>query len=201
MTVLVLGVPEEAIVIDLHLSLLVAVLQTELHVLAERLAFLLGKARHDCDQHFALGIHRVDGLLFEVDRDVLVLELADVLEAVEGVAGKTGDRFSDDHVDVPGHALVDHAVEFVALLCVGAGDAVVRKNASQHPFWILLDVLGVVSDLRIVAGFLLVGIRADAAVGCDGELWLFAFFDRVPDLRSGGNEHYVCRVPLWPHRK
>lgn len=164
MSVFILGIAEEAVVIDLHLSLLVAVLQAELHVLRKALAFLLGKTRHDRDQHFALGVHCVDRLLLEVDRDVLVLQLPDVLEAVEGVSGKTADRLRDDHVDVPSHALVDHAVELVTLFGIGAGDAVVRKYTCQHPVRIFLNVLGVVGNLRLVAGFLFIGIRADTAV-------------------------------------
>lgn len=47
MSVRVLGVSEESVVVDLHLSLLVAVLQAELHVLRKALAFLLGKRGHD----------------------------------------------------------------------------------------------------------------------------------------------------------
>jgi hypothetical protein len=89
LAILVLCVSEKAVMVDGDLSLLVTVLKTELHVLAERLAFLLGKTCHYCDQYLAFGVHRVYGFFFEVDRDVLVLELSDVLQAVEGIAGKT----------------------------------------------------------------------------------------------------------------
>ena len=54
--IFVLRVSEEAIVVDLNFSLLVAVLQAELHVLREALTFLLCKTRHNRDQYFALGI-------------------------------------------------------------------------------------------------------------------------------------------------
>lgn len=47
--------------VDLHLSLLVAVLDAELDILGEGLGFLLCKAGHNRDQHFSLGIHQ--GLL------------------------------------------------------------------------------------------------------------------------------------------
>ena len=191
MAVLILGVAEKAVVVDLHFSLLVPVLQAELHVLREALTFLLGKTRHDRDQHFALGVHCVDGFFLEEDRDVLVLQLPDVLEAVESVSGKSADGLGDDHVDVTGHALVDHSVEFVTLFCVGAGDTVVCKYARQLPFRILLNVLGVVRDLSLVACFLFFGIRADAAVGCDAELRLICFFYVVSDLPSGRNDHNI----------
>lgn len=45
--------------VDLYLSILVTVLQAQLDVLTQRLAFLLGEARHDGKQHLALGIHRI----------------------------------------------------------------------------------------------------------------------------------------------
>ena len=41
------GITQEAITVDLHLALLVAVLQPHFHVLAQGLAFLLGKGGHD----------------------------------------------------------------------------------------------------------------------------------------------------------
>ena len=101
------------------------------------------KARHDRDQHLALSVQRVDGFLFKINRYVLVLQLPDVLQAVESVSGKSADGLGDDHVDVTGHALIDHSVEFITLFCVGAGDTVVCKYARQLPFRILLNVLGV----------------------------------------------------------
>lgn len=164
-TVRILGVAEKTIVIDVYLSLLEAVLKSQLYVLAHGLAFLLGKACHNRKEHLALSIQRVYGLLFKIDRDILVLELPDVLQAVESVSGKSADGLGDDHVDVSGHAFVNHAVELVTLFGVGTGDAVVREYARQLPFRIFLDVLRVMCDLRLVAGFLFLGIRADAAVG------------------------------------
>ena len=94
------------------------------------------------------------------------------MQAVESVAGKSTDGLSDDHVDISGHALVDHTIEFVTFFRVGAGDTVVCKYARQLPFRILLNVLGVVRDLSLVACFLFFGICADAAVGCNTELFL-----------------------------
>lgn len=136
------------------------------------MAFLLGKARHDRDQHLAFSVQRVDGFLLKINRYVFVFQLPDVLEAVESVSGKSADGLGDDHVDVSGHALVDHSVEFVTLFCVGTGNTVVCKYARKFPFRILLNVLGVVRDLSLVACFLFFGICTDAAVGCNTELFL-----------------------------
>ena len=77
--------------IDLHLPILVAKLQSQLHILAQGLAFLLGQRCHNCNQHLALGIHRVDGFLLKIDRNILFLELTDVLQAVQRVSGKAAD--------------------------------------------------------------------------------------------------------------
>ena len=177
--------------VNLNLALLVAVLKAELDVFTHGLAFLLGKARHDRKEHFSFGIQRVYGLLLEIDWNVFVLELPDILEAVEGVSGKSADGFGDDHVDVSGHALLNHAVELVTLFGVGTRDAIVRKYACQLPVGILLDVLRVVRDLRFVACFLFFGIRADAAVGCNTELFLFRLFYRVPNLPFGWDDHNI----------
>lgn len=51
--------------VDLYLSILVAVLQAQLDVLTQRLAFLLDEARHDGKQYLALGIHRIDIFFFK----------------------------------------------------------------------------------------------------------------------------------------
>ncbi|MPM90568.1 hypothetical protein SDC9_137689 [bioreactor metagenome] len=78
MLVFVLGIAEEPIAVDLDFTLLVAVLQTQLHILAQGLAFLLSKGCHNCKHDLALGIHGVDIFLFKVNGNVLFLELADV---------------------------------------------------------------------------------------------------------------------------
>lgn len=66
--------------------------------------------------------------------------------------------------------MLQNTVEFVTFFRVGAGDTVVCKYARQLPFRILLNVLGVVRDLSLVACFLFFGICADAAIGCNTEL-------------------------------
>ena len=54
-------------------------------------------------------------------------------------------------------AFVDHTVKLVTLLCVGAGDAVIGEDASQHPVWILGNVLRTASAIHyemIVNGYI-----------------------------------------------
>ena len=51
-SILVLIIAEESVSADLHLALLVAVLQSQPDVLGKALAFLLGKGCHYCEQDF-----------------------------------------------------------------------------------------------------------------------------------------------------
>jgi len=48
------------------------------------------------DKAIALGVHCIDGLFFKINWDVLALELPDVLQAVEGVSGKSADGLCDN---------------------------------------------------------------------------------------------------------
>ena len=56
----ILGVAQKAAVVNLHLSLLVAVLKTKLDVLGQRLGFLLCQRDHYGQEYLALGIKCVD---------------------------------------------------------------------------------------------------------------------------------------------
>lgn len=104
----ILGVAEEVIVIYLYLAILVAKLESQLYILAEGLRFLLSQGGHNRNQDLTLGIHCVDGFLFEEDGNVLILQLADVFQAVQRVSGKSADGLGDNHVDVFGFAVVNH---------------------------------------------------------------------------------------------
>ena len=95
--------------IDLYQSLLVSVLQTELYVLTQGLAFLLCQRCHDGQQNLSLRIHCVDILFFKEYRNVLLFKLPDVFQAVQRVSGKSANRLCNDHVDFPSHALFDHS--------------------------------------------------------------------------------------------
>lgn len=53
-------------------------------------------------------IHCIDGFLFKEDGNVLILQLADVFQAVQRVSGKSADGLGDNHVDVFGFAVANH---------------------------------------------------------------------------------------------
>ena len=49
-------------------------------------------------QDFAFRVQGVAGLFLEENRNVLILQLPDVLQAVEGIAGKSADRLGNYHI-------------------------------------------------------------------------------------------------------
>ena len=97
MLILILCIPEKPSTVYLNFALLVALLQAQLNILAQRLALLLGKRRHDGKHDLALGIHRVDIFFFKENRNVLVLELTDVFQAVQRISGKPTDGLGNNH--------------------------------------------------------------------------------------------------------
>lgn len=90
---------------------------------------------HNRNQNLTLGIHCVDGFLFEENGNVLILQLADVFQAVQSVSGKSADGLGDNHVDVSGLAVVNHTVKVLTLFCVGAGNTIIRVDTGKFPFW------------------------------------------------------------------
>ena len=127
-------IAEEVIVIYLYLTILVAKLESQLYILAEGLRFLLSQGGHNRNQDLTLGIHCVDGFLFEEDGNVLILQLADVFQAVQRVSGKSADGLGDNHVDVSGLAVVNHTVKVLTFFCVGAGNTIIGVDTGKFPF-------------------------------------------------------------------
>ena len=84
-------ISKEAARIHPSLPLLHLVLYTHPDVFGYGIRFLLREGRHDGDEDFAASVHRVDVLFLKKHGDVLVLELPDVFQAVESVAGKAAD--------------------------------------------------------------------------------------------------------------
>ena len=58
----------------------------------------------------------------------------------------------------------------------------------------VVDVLRVVGDLCLVAGFLFIGIRADAAVGRNTQLRLLCLFDVISHRSSGRNDCNISHL-------
>lgn len=110
-----LCVTQETAVVAPDLSVLKAIMQAEFDILAQRLTFLLCQARHDGEQHLTLGIHGVDALFFKENRDILFLRFPDIFQTVQSISGKLADGLCNDHINVPTHAILDHAVQLLPL--------------------------------------------------------------------------------------
>ena len=94
----------------------------------------------------------------------MLLQLADGGQAVHGVAGKAAHRLGDDEVDFPGEGIGDHLIETSPALCVRAGNALIRIDRHKFPLLVALDVPGIVVDLRLVAGELLITVGGHAGI-------------------------------------
>ena len=82
----------------------------------------MGQRCHNRNKNFPLGIHCVDGFFLEENGDVLIFELPDVFQTIQCVSGKSADGLCNNHIDVSGFAFVNHAIEFITVLGIGAGD-------------------------------------------------------------------------------
>ena len=98
--------------------------------------------------------------------------MSDGGQAVNGVPGKSADGLGDDKVDLPGQCIRHHGLEALTMLGAGAGDALIGVHLHEFPVIPRLNVLGVVVDLRFIAGELLIAVRGDAGVGSDPALFL-----------------------------
>ena len=125
---------------------------------------LLCQRGHDREQQLALAI---EGQMFssQIALHVVFLQGSDGGKAVNRVSGKTADRLCDDQVDLPGEGVGHHTFEALTLFGVRPGDALVGIDTGELPIVPSLDVVGVVIDLRFVAGQLFFVIGADTSVG------------------------------------
>ena len=103
-------------------------------------------------------------LLFKINVDIQVQQFPHQFQAVCGIPGKPADGLGNNHVDVPSHAFVNHAVEFGALFGVGTGDTVISEYSGEFPFWIFMNVLGVMLHLGFIACRLLIAVSTDTTV-------------------------------------
>ena len=68
-------------------------------------------------------------------------------DAVLGVAGKTGERFDQDAVDLAFAAILHHALELCPFGGAGAGDATVGIDVHQRPILVARDQVCVIPHL------------------------------------------------------
>ena len=64
----------------------------------------------------------------------IILQLADVFQAIQRVSGKSADGLGDNHVDVSGLAVVNHTVKVLTLFGAGAGNTIIGVDTGKFPF-------------------------------------------------------------------
>mgnify|MGYP003208640776 CR=1 FL=1 len=114
-------------------------------------------------------------------------------DAVLSVAGKTGERFDQDAVNLTLAAILHHALELCPFGGAGAGDATVGIDVHQRPVFITGDQVCVISHLRRKGIELIGRITADACVGANPK------FGRFADVQRG-NDLYLWHNALPPLR-
>ena len=161
-----LSVAEKLFIGEVDLTVREPLALTPGDVLRQGAALLLGQRGHDGNEQFTLGIEGPDVLLLEVDLHVMLLQLADGGQAVHRVSGKAAHRLGDDEVDFPGEGIGDHLIETSPALCIRARNALIRIDRDKLPLLIALDVPGVVVDLCLITGELLITVGGDAGIPC-----------------------------------
>ena len=121
-------------------------------VLRNAPAFFLCKGGHDGDQQLTLGVQRPDVLLLKVNLHTFFLKLSDGGKAVHGITGKSADALGHDEVNLAVQGILNHPLEALAVLHIGARYAFVRIYGNELPIVPPLDIIGVVIHLGGVAG-------------------------------------------------
>src|SRR5574344_324324 len=172
LAILTFFVTQQAFILKRHIAVLEALALAPCHIAADGLALGLCKAAEKAQRHFAGHLHGVDALFFKDDRDALGFELADVGDGIQRVPRKSGDRFGQHHVNLALFTERHELEKLVTLFGAGAGDALVSKYPGQLPILVLGYFVGVISNLRSVAGLLFFLLGADPAVGRHTQLFL-----------------------------
>ena len=160
-----LPVSQHLLVLEGDLSRLRALLLSPRDILAERLGFRLGEAAEQGDEKFAGFREGVDVFLLEVHPNAVCFQEPHRIQTIHRVSGKAGEGLGDDEVDVSPLAGGDHLVELRPFFQAGAGDALIGIDPCHLPVRAVLNLLGVVGLLRLIAVELLFAVRRDAAVG------------------------------------
>ena len=134
-------------------------------VLRDGAAFFLRQRGHDNDEKFTLTVQRPDVLFFKVYLDAFLFQFPNRCDTVDRVPGEAADRLCNDEVDFACQRIRHHALEALAVLRVGAGDALVGVDLHELPIVPPFDVGGVVVNLGGVAGLLFLAVRGNTSIG------------------------------------
>ena len=132
-------------------------------------------------------------------RHIHLLEHSDVVQAVNGIAGKSANRLREDHVDQALLAVLDHSVELLSAFGRCRADTVIGIHPDKLPFRILIDKLGIMLDLCFVACSLFLVVSRNTAIGCNTQLLDFLLRRIIAFLWLGRyfyNIHFLTSIRL-----
>lgn len=171
------------------------------HILSDGFTLFLRQGGEDSSQRLAGNHGTVDVLFLEADPHAQGPQLPRGLEEVLRVPGEPGHGLYQNLIDQTPLAVGEEALKVLALVRRRAGDAPVSVDVDQLPVRVLMDQGGVVSVLSGEGVELVLGVRADAAVGRYPELSGFRLFCRRDgdEPRSRVQRQGTLCFPLFCH--
>lgn len=164
LTVLTFLIAEEMLVRHGHLAVGKTLSLTPCDVFGNAATFFLGKGTHDGYKKFTLAVQCVDVLFLKIDLHTLVLQLAHSCKAVHGVSGKTAHAFRNDEICLSGKSIFYHLIKAITVLCVQTTDTLIGIDFYELPLRIAFYEVGVILNLRFVAGLLLIAVRGNTGI-------------------------------------
>ena len=112
----------------------------------------------------ALGVHRPDVLLLEKDLAAVLLQFPDGRQAVHRVSRPSADALSDDQAELSCQRILHHLREPASVRRARPADSGIGVHACEGPAFMILNEVGEIANLRLVAVFLFLGFCADAGI-------------------------------------
>ena len=137
---------------------------TEFDAAGQLAQFILRNAGHDGEAQLGVLVERVDVVVLEENADAGGKQLARVADAVERVAGKTGDLLGEDEVEFVVLRVLHHALKVVALARRYAGQTFVDIAVDERPGRVAGDIVAVVANLVVERVELFIAVGRNARV-------------------------------------
>ena len=151
------AVAEDNIVFD-------RLLMAEFDAAGQLAQFILRNAGHDGEAQLGVLVERVDVVVLEENAYACGKQLARIADAVERVAGKTGDLLGEDEVEFVVLRVLHHALKVVALARRHAGQTFVDIAVDERPGRVAGDIVAVVANLVVERIELFIAVGRNARV-------------------------------------
>ena len=162
-TLAVLSIAENAAVAEDNI-VFDRLLMAEFDAAGQLAQFILRNAGHDGEAQLGVLVERVDVVVLEENAYACGKQLARIADAVERVAGKTGDLLGEDEVEFVVLRVLHHALEVVALARRHAGQTFVDIAVDERPGRVAGDIVAVVANLVVERIELFIAVGRNARV-------------------------------------